>query len=302
MTKDARSIIRGVLPSHVQLGSEPLHERELLQEDYSAQTVGGSADDGEMRTSVWPGDTTMRPPDNESECPFFQTAHALNEYAAGSLPDDEVIQLFEKLVSTGLIEYMNESVRGTATALARAGYIRMQEADAFKRDVSGQQAQQGLPNIQVGRNTMYRQTGATAPVSTSDIDKQPAQRDPAQVPEPPSGQVTSRGYDTFPASGGKKENPAKIPRAAGTQKAGPNHGDGMSGGHGGIEVGNSLQQSEDPQADKGDYEGSKVGQITEQDGAACGVIPPDFEDDIYGSSQTEKPRKKPPARTRRPRR
>lgn len=302
MAKDARSMIRSVLPSHVQHGSEPIHERTLLlQEDYASPTVGSGADMGDMGTQVWPGDATLRPEGDDEKCPFSETANMLNEYAAGSLKDDEVIQLFERLVGTGLIEYMNEQVRGTASALARAGYIQVQEAEAFRRDVSGQQAQQGVANIQVRPATMYKQVGPTAPVSTAkDINTQPAQRDPAQVPTPPGGQVTSQGHDTFPASGGRAENPAKIPKAAGTQKAGPNSGDQMAGGSDGIVVGHSLQQSDAPDADKGDYEGSKVGRITEQEGTACPVIPPDFEDDIYGpSKKTHKPDRR---RQRRPRR
>jgi hypothetical protein len=199
----------------------------------------------------------------------------LGEYASGALKDDEVIQLFERLVDTGLIEYMNEEVRSTAQALAQAGYIQVAEAE-FTRSVDGQQAQQGTPNIQVRSGAPQRTGATTAPVSTvSDIGSQPAQGGPAQVPKPPSGQVTSQGHDKFPASGGSKANPARVPKPVGTQKAGPNATDDMTGGDS-IEVGNSLQQGEDPDRDKSkDYTGSQVGAVGEAKTCPAGSKPPD---------------------------
>jgi hypothetical protein len=215
-------------------------------------------------SAVLPGDPVTGDQYNEDEgCPISGAARLLGEYSSGSLGDDEVIQLFEKMVDTGLIEFMNEDVRTTAESLVQAGYIQVAEASAFQRSIDGQQAQQGTPHIQVKSGAAYRQSAPTAPVSTvSDIGSQLAQGGPAQVPTPPGGQVTSQGHDKFPDSGGPKKNPAKIKKPAGSQKAGPNHGDDMSGGSAGVNVGNSLQQQEDPERDdSSEYTGSQVGQV-----------------------------------------
>jgi hypothetical protein len=226
--------------------------------------MGMSPHPQDMASAVMPGAPTVGSGSDDDTCPITEAARLLGEYASGVLQDDEVIQLFERLVDTGLIEYMNDRIRSTATALAQAGYIRVSEAE-FTRDIDGQQAQQGLPNIQVRSGAAYK-TGAasTAPVSTvSDIGSQPAQGGPAQVPKPPGGQVTSQGHAKFPDSGGQKKNPPKVPRPVGRQKAGPNDGDDMAGGQG-IEVGNSLQQGKDPDRDRGrHYTGSQVGEIGE---------------------------------------
>lgn len=251
---NTRQAIRHCLPSHVQIGSEAVHESRL-DEDLGPPT----------QAPFSPGAVL---PDQEHRFHSLaesirSTAQALNDYEAGALQDREAIELFEHLVRTGLIEFMNESLRSTASALARSGHIaQMAEAENFKRNVQGQQAQQGTPNIQVkGSAPQYRQNANTAPVSTvSDIGSQKAQGGPAQVPQPPQGSVTSQGHDKFPSSGGRSADPARVPKPVGKQKAGPNHGDKMAGGKG-MKVGNSLQQMEDPDKDEGEYDGSKVGSV-----------------------------------------
>lgn len=319
---DPRSVVRNMLPSHVQYGSEGVHSRPLteaasprpLHEDYGAQTVGGGADLGALGSQNWPGRVED---DNEPaslEESFRRTVTALNEYAGGSLQDDKAIELFDMLVRTGLVEYMNDSIRDTAQSLVQAGYIRSQvsEAEQFRRDVGGQDAQAGTPNIQVkSGQAMPKSNSGTAPVSTvSDIGSQKAQAGPAQVPTPPSGSVTNRGHDTFPSSGGTGQNPAKIKKAAGSQKPGPNHGDDMSGGSQGIKVGNSLNQSDDPDSDdEGNYEGSRVGSVREADeqdvpGPSCPIIRDKDDDEVlYGNSQPSPQRRRQrPQRPQRPQR
>lgn len=257
---DSRSVMRNVL-------SAPQHaQAEPIQEDYGATTIGSQADAGVMGTQSWPGSQQFDSVSDGAD-PFESTAHALHEYQAGTLKDDQVIAMFRRLVETGLIEYMNDSVRGTAAALTRAGYIQvMSEAEGqatpFTRNVGDQPSQQGYPNFNVKQGTQYK-TNSTAPVSTiGSTGSQKAQMSPAKVPPPPSGSATSQGYDKFPDSEGKKENPPKVPNPVGKQKAGPNHGDEMSGGGKGMAVGQSLQQGS--QAEDGEYTGSQVGRIKEQ--------------------------------------
>lgn len=262
MSTDMRRQIRSVLPSHVQLGSEPVHER--LEEDYGAQMVGGASDMGNFGTQNWPGSAEMDADIQQKtiEETFRRAVQVINEYASGSLQDDEAISMFEALIQTGMIEFMNESIQRTAKSLVQAGYISPVQESAFTRSIGDQEAQKGTPNIQVKSGAaQYQQNKGTAPVSTvSDIGSQKAQGGPADVPTPPAGPATTKGHAPFPDSGGTKENPADVPKPVGKQKAGPNHGDEMAGGKG-IEVGNSLQQSKDPESDDGDYEGSKVGSV-----------------------------------------
>jgi hypothetical protein len=236
-----RNTIRGMLPSHVVLGSEAIHSREPEE---SRPALTESCFDTE---------------EENGECPFSSVSRKLNQYESGDLTDPEILEMFQALIKSGVIEYLNTDLQKVARDLIQDGHLRNHQERSqnlfgaavdmggfgesqFGRDTEDQEAQKSAPHIQVKASRAYKSNSATAPVATRDTGQQKAHAGPAQVPTPPSGQATTVGHQDFSTSG-DKENPARVPKAAGSQKAGPNHGDGMSGPKQGMKVGHSLQQS-----------------------------------------------------------
>lgn len=257
-SRDPRTALRSIL------GSPRRPEEKRLSEDYASRTIGSQADGGSDGLQPWAGSNqfgTTRMVDDMN--PFDRVTRALNEFQSGVAKDDQKLQLFQELIQSGLIEYMNDDLRKIALSLLKAGYLEsINEGDAFTREVDGQEAQKETPKIKVKSGAPKAESGSG--VSGDSIGKagQDAQMGPAEIPAPEGKAVTSVGHDEFKASGKKEEDAADIPDAAGSQAAGPNSGDKMAGASQSMKVGQSLQQG--GTASSGNYTGSKVGAVKEE--------------------------------------
>jgi len=191
---------------------------------------------------------------------FTPIIQFLESFSSGNMNSDEQLELFQSLIDTKLIEYLNEEFRRVAEQLIAEGYASVSES-AFKTDTEDQLAQKDTADIKVKASTPETTKGAAPQVSTPGLNGQQA-HSLADIPLP-SGAVTATGHDTFPDSdGAAKSNPAKVPGAVGNTAPGHETKDSKESG-GGLKVGNSLYQVDDPDKSKGDYQGSKVGQVKE---------------------------------------
>lgn len=137
--------------------------------------------------------------------------------------EPKFIKFYQDLTDSGLIKYMNESIRTKAEKLIELGYItppRYAESQEFNRDLDLQAVQKG----------------------TADI--------PAS-----SGDVTHVGK----MEQGPDSTVADIPKPEGKSVPGKKGDKGKKGETTGIKAGNSLQQIKDKKS--GDYTGSKVGSL-----------------------------------------
>lgn len=253
MTKDIRRLIREhVLPSHRRIGNEPLHEDNPTAGDFSADGIPG------IGFSNFRGSNDLIDEDD----PITGTALILHEFQSGTLPDDEAIDLFSRLVSSGLIEFMNTDIRRMAENLAREGLIVMEAQ--FDRNVRGQPAQGGEADIKVRYGGRKRASGSGPKLKAPSGMSGQGAHGSAGIPKTGgSTNVTSIGHQDFPSSGGRNENPARVPKASGKQKPGTETSSD-AGKTSGMSVGHSLYQDGSPDRDRGKkYTGSKVGQVRE---------------------------------------
>lgn len=256
MRHSIRQIIREqILPASRQIGSEGIHE-------VTAELTRGNVDYSPQTNT--PGQTTPYNASSDID-PVQYLSDTLRNLDAGYNEDPKTIELIQRMVDTGLIEYMSDGIRHLAEQLMEAGAVNMNESADNKTNP----AQRDVADIKVkGDGPEQEETGTEKIKKPEGLKSQPA-HSIAKIPKTGGDtNVTSVGYQNFPVStGAKKTNPAGIPDAEGKQKAGVNNGDSMAGKSKGMAVGNSLYQQDAEDRDKGqDYTGTKVGSVKESKG------------------------------------
>lgn len=254
---DIRRIIReNLMPSHTQIGCEGARE---IVEDISIEGPKASADWGPMPS---PGGGMGVPMDAPDIDPVEYVAESLDRLTSGQRgngSDSEMLDFLQRVVDTGLIDYMNEAVQDIVIQLGM-----LDDLDLTNRVTEAEMnPAHTLPgDFGVKGHGPAKKRDRADNRRDIDPDNLASQKAHATTTIPTSGSaITSIGHKDFPASeGGSGDDPADIPPAAGNQKPGVQTADLPRTS--GMTVGNSMYQRSDKDSETGDkYTGSKVGSV-----------------------------------------